>query len=198
MSYFCIDADNMVKPFHIFILVVSLLCFFQQTASADNRHAPGLNLVNDKLYLDGVKLKDSQRSILFSNIDGVDYNYKWQKADNLTSIGDNICMIGGISFAGAFFCGLYSVIGSGMEWSLFLFLPDTREDMGKDVQSALIIGRGLLITAGCFICIGLPIKGIGTKKKLDLCDLYNNAASRYSPEVIIGPTNNGVGIRLLF
>ena len=188
----------MVKPFHIFILVSGLLCLFQLTASADNRRAPGLNLVNDKLYLDGVKLKDSQRSILFSNIDGVDYNYKWQKADNLTSIGDNICMIGGISFAGAFFCGLYSVFARGMELSLILFIPDIKEDLDKDVYSALSIGRGLLITAGCFICVGLPIKGIGTKKKLDLCDLYNNATNRYSPEVIIGPTNKGIGIRLLF
>lgn len=155
----------------------------------------GAHLSGRFIKLDGVKLDDSQRSLLLSDIDELDFNEEWKSFEKNYKVGQGLA-IGGtcLTVAGA----AAAVVGLGtiVVGALVAALGD--EGVAQ-TGGAILLGGAAGAAAG----IGTTATGAVIRKKAvkgmkSICDGYNNAEKRVEKELILGGTSSGVGIAFNF
>ena len=154
------------------------------------------------IKLDNIRLDDEQQALLLSDIEYVDYNAEWKSLRNKRNWGKGLTIAGGVcAGAGAGFVvfGLGEVL-AGVLVAVFTF--GAGEDAMKDIMGRgglhIGIGAGLGAVGAAGIATGIPLITTSNKKMKAICESYNSAGHRIDKELILGPTNSGVGIAFNF
>lgn len=97
-------------------------------------------------------------------------------------------------------CG---VLATGVLWGIIAIktMPSSVDIMSGDIDEifsvSTIVAGALTVVGGTLISIAIPLKIIGNSRLRWIANDYNKNLG-YTANFIIGPTNNGLGIALVF
>ena len=192
------------------MLLACLSAFAEPGAKKEERRARrdsikvaemvGAHRKGTKIKLDGIVLTPEQRTLLLSNIDGVDYNEDWAAFTKKRYLGNGL-VIGGSILVGVGAAAEVVALGYVLVGVLVAAFSLGQADMDEIMKPAGYFAAGGAASAALgagTLAVGIPIRVKADKKMKATCDGYNNATERVSKELILGGTASGVGIALNF
>ncbi len=173
----------MKKFFMILLAAVVSLTASAQYADTD------LTVKGGCVYADGVRLSDDQAAACFRNVYGIDrsadyirYAKGYRRGLGMTIAGGTAFVAGGTVFAVGFSKILMKGIG-GAEFN---------KAQTMAIASSFVTLGGAVVTL-----VGIPTLTRNSSRLHDLA-AYRNDDRSLSPEISLGPTENGVGFALRF
>lgn len=141
------------------------------------------------VYADGVRLSDDQAAACFRNVYGTDRSTDYLQYVKGYRRGLGMTIVGGTAFVAGttvFTVGFSKILMKGIGGTEF------RKAQTMSIASSFVTLGGAVVTL-----IGIPTL---TKNSSRLHDLaaYRNAGRSFSPEISLGPTQNGIGFALNF
>lgn len=170
------------------IFMVILAAVVSLTASAQYADTD-LTVKGGCVYADGVRLSDDQAAACFRNVYGIDrsadyirYAKGYRRGLGMTIAGGTAFVAGGTVFA----VGFSKILMKGIGGAEF-----------KKAQTMAIASSFVTLGGAVVTLVGIPTLTRNSSRLHDLA-AYRNDDRSLSPEISLGPTENGVGFALRF